>query len=114
MRRNAATVEAPKTQYTLQRQSAGETRRFVPGEWYEVTHEIQMNTPGENDGRITCWLDGEMVLDRTDMRFRDVSTFAIDGMYFSTFFGGGSSSWATSKDETVYFDDFRIDVPVSP
>ncbi len=81
---------------------------FIPGEWHEVTHEIQMNTPGQNNGHITAWFDGELALDRSNMRFRDVDTFAIDGFYFSTFFGGGSSSWATTKDERILFDDVLI------
>ena len=29
-------------------------------------------------------------------------------LYFSTFFGGGSSIWATSKDEVAFFDDFVV------
>ena len=68
-----------------------------------------MNTPGQNDGSITAWFDGQLALESGDMRFRDVDSFAIDGMYFSTFFGGGSSSWATTSDEIVLFDDFRIE-----
>ena len=83
--------------------------QFEPGRWHHVVHEIRMNTPGVNDGSITCWLDGEPVLESHSMRFRDVDDFAIDGMYFSTFFGGGSSSWSTTKDETVLFDDFSIE-----
>ncbi|MDG2424474.1 MAG: hypothetical protein P8M22_10890 [Phycisphaerales bacterium] len=90
-------------------ESDGQQLQFIPGQWYEVIHEIQMNTPGLNDGSITCWLDGELVLERADMRFRDVDDFAIDGMYFSTFFGGGSSSWSTTKDESILFDDFVIE-----
>ena len=83
--------------------------RFEPGRWHEVVHEIRMNTPGLNDGSIICRMDGVTVLERDGMRFRDVDSFAIDGMYFSTFFGGGSSSWATTGDETILFDDFRIE-----
>lgn len=90
-------------------QENDETLRFVPGQWHEVVHEIRINSPGVNNGSIKGWLDGELVLDRTDMRFRDVDDFAIDGLYFSTFFGGGSSSWSTTKDETILFDDFSIE-----
>ena len=82
---------------------------FQPGQWHEVVHEIRMNTPGLNDGSITCWLDGELALDAPNMRFRDVNDFAIDSMYFSTFFGGSNSTWATTSDETVLFDDFVIE-----
>ncbi len=89
-------------------QSDGQTLQFIPGQWHDVKHEITMNTPGLNDGSIRGWLNGELVLERTDMRFRDIADFAIDGLYFSTFFGGGSSSWSTTKDETILFDDFTI------
>ena len=44
-------------------------------------------------------------LETTTMR-RDVDDFAIDTLYFSTFFGG--LSWATTADEVVWFDDFEI------
>ena len=88
---------------------ADEPLHFAPGQWHEVVHEIRMNTPGLNDGSITAWFDGVLALEADAMRFRDVDSFAIDGMYFSTFFGGGSSSWSTTADEVVLFDDFRIE-----
>ena len=82
--------------------------RFEPGRWHQVEHEIRMNTPGLQDGWIRCRFDGEVVLERTGMRFRDVDDFAIDRLYFSTFFGGSNSDWATSDDEVIWFDDFEI------
>ena len=81
---------------------------FIPGHWQEVVHEIEMNSPGQHNGRITCWLDGQLAMSETQMRFRDVETFAIDGFYFSTFFGGSNDSWSTTKDERIIFDDFII------
>lgn len=88
--------------------SDGEPVHFEPDRWYTLRHEIIMNTPGEYDGVIRTWLDGEPALVMTEMRFRDVDTFAIDTLYFSTFFGGGSSSWATTRDEVIWFDDFEV------
>lgn len=80
-------------------------RRFDDA-WHVVEHEIVMNTPGANDGAVRGWWDGELALERTGVRFRDVDTFAIDGFYFSTFFGGGDPSWAPTRDEHVDFDRF--------
>ena len=60
---------------------------------------------------MQAWLDGTQVLDVNNIRFRDAETFAIDGFYFSTFFGGSGDQWNTSKDEVAFFDDFRISVP---
>lgn len=92
----------------------GDWKEFESDRWYHVRHRVEMNTPGQNDGVITVWLDGEKVLDVNNVRFRDVATLQIDQMYFSTFFGGGSDIWATSKDEVAYFDDFRITAVPEP
>ena len=89
---------------------SGEWQEFESGRWYHLRHRIVMNTPGQHDGIVKAWLDGEQVLDRDDIRFRDVANLQIDAMYFSTFFGGGSAIWATTKDEVAFFDDFRISV----
>ena len=66
---------------------------------------------GQHDGVVQAWLDDDLVLDVNNIRFRDVETFAIDGFYFSTFFGGSGDQWNTAKDEVAFFDDFRITVP---
>lgn len=83
----------------------GGQRYFQPGEWHQVEHRIVMNTPGQSNGLVQCWFDGELSLDRRNMRFRYVDDFAIDTFFFSTFFGG---SWTSTKDEYIYFDDFVI------
>ena len=69
-----------------------------------------MNTPGQNDGVVKAWLDGVQVMQLDNIRFRDTANLQIDSMYFSTFFGGGSPIWATTKDEVAFFDDFEITV----
>lgn len=88
---------------------------FESGRWYHLRHRVVMNTvvdgEGQHDGIVQAWLDGEMVLDLQNIRFRDVTTFAIDGFYFSTFFGGSGDQWNTSKDELAFFDDFIISIP---
>lgn len=84
----------------------GTERRFPPGSWVTVEHRIVMNTPGQRDGIVQGWWNGQLALDRRDIRFRDVSSFAVDGFYFSTFFGGSGADWAPTRDEYVDFDDF--------
>lgn len=86
----------------------GGQRSFVPGEWVQVEHHFVMNTPGQHDGIVEAWWNGQKAMERTDIRYRDVDTFAIDVFYFSTFFGGSGADWAATKDEYTYFDDFVI------
>lgn len=83
-------------------------KTFDSDTWYHLQHRVVMNTPGQHDGIVQAWLDGEMVLDKRDIRFRDISSIQIDTLYFSTFFGGSSSVWEATKDEHVYFDNFVI------
>jgi hypothetical protein len=94
---------------------AGEPARFEPGVWHTVEHRVVMNTPGEHDGRVQAWLDGQLVLDAPSFLLRPAEgDFAIDTLYFSTFFGGSGDEWAPTKDETVDFDDFVVcEAPIS-
>jgi hypothetical protein len=89
----------------------GTRTEFNSGVWYEITQRVKMNTPGVSDGVIQVWLDDVLVHNQTDVLFRTVDDLKIDQLYFSTFFGGGNG-WETTKDETVYFDDFEVSVPL--
>ena len=83
--------------------------RFTPRVWYTLTQHVKLNTPGFYDGLVEVWVNDTEVFQKSDIRFRSAGAgWKITGMYFSTFFGGSDSSWATTKSEAVYFDDFSI------
>jgi len=63
----------------------GQWAEFESERWYTLEQRVVINTPGENDGIIEAWLDGEKVLEVSNLRFRDVDSFAIDQVLFSTF-----------------------------
>ena len=81
---------------------------FVPGRWTTVETRVRLNTPGESNGIIEGWMDGRRVLRETGLRFRDTSDLHIEGLFFSTFFGGSTSEWAPSRNEIIDFDNFVI------
>lgn len=83
--------------------------RFEPGTWHTVVHHLRINTPGQPDGVLQAWVDGQRVLDEQDFSYRrGDGTYAIDGLYFSTFFGGSGAEWAPTRDEFVDYDDFLV------
>ncbi|MGB6301622.1 MAG: polysaccharide lyase [Rivularia sp. (in: cyanobacteria)] len=82
--------------------------QFIPGKWHHLEQELILNKPGINDGRIKVWLDGKEVLDKGGLTFRTTENLKIEGIFFCTFFGGSSSSWATPKDVEVDFADFSV------
>jgi hypothetical protein len=80
--------------------------RFERGRFQCVEQEVVLNTPGVADGGVRIWLDGKPAFEQPNLMFRTVSTLRIEGIFFSTFFGGGDSSWAPSRDMHADFAGF--------
>jgi hypothetical protein len=64
--------------------------------WYCYEYMVQANTPGQRDGRIAVWLDGELVADFPGLRLRDVAELRIDRFGLS-FHVGSNPAGATKK-----------------
>jgi hypothetical protein len=87
--------------------------RFPTNEPVKVRLAVTMNTPGQRDGSLRVWitLEGQgerLMVERTDMEWRTVDTFGVDGLYFETFHGGGDSSWAPTRPCWVEFAEMRV------
>ncbi len=77
--------------------------------WYCVETYVKMNSitgsAGNNDGILRGWIDGRLVFERTDIRFRDVDRLKVQFCWFNVYVGG---SWAAEHDMDVYFDNMVI------
>lgn len=53
---------------------------FIPqyDRWYCYEFMMQANTPGQRDGRLAVWIDGILISDWQNMRFRDISGVKIN------------------------------------
>lgn len=114
------------TRYMWRRQGAGEVYAYLPssrqhgtslgrgswtwptGRWACVEQAVQLNTPGRQDGSVQVWLDGHLVLTAQQLVFRTSTSLRIDGVFFSSFFGGGDSSWATPVRQWADFAGFEV------
>lgn len=81
---------------------------FVPGIWHHLEQEVVLNTVGQSNGSIRVILDGVEVGNFTGLNFRSVDALKIDGILFSTFFGGNDATWATPNNVHVDFTAFRV------
>lgn len=81
---------------------------FKPGTWQRLEQHVRLNTPGLSDGEIDVSLDGQPVLQTKGLRFRDIPGLKINGILFSTFFGGADASWAATSDCYIDFADFTV------
>lgn len=82
--------------------------KFETGVWHEIVQRVKLNTVGEEDGSVEVYLDGNLVHKSDDLIFRTVDTLKIDGLFFSTFFGGSDPSWASTADVYTDYADFKV------
>jgi hypothetical protein len=78
------------------------------GKWHTISEHVHMNTPGVADGTIDIAYDGIAVSHDSGITFRTTSSVHIDGLMFSTFYGGHDSTWAPTTTTTLDFANFRL------
>lgn len=86
-------------------------KTYLPtGEWVTIETRVKINAVDVADGIFQGWYNGELRLDRRDFMWRKNGgeDLKIGQYMFLTFFGGGDATFAASKDEHVYFDNFVI------
>ncbi|KAK3103147.1 hypothetical protein FSP39_016821 [Pinctada imbricata] len=85
--------------------------------WTTMRQRVHLNSVrssghGNPDGWLAVWFDGahSPTFNITNVVLRKYSDVHIDGIYFSTFFGGHDSSWATPHDTYTLFRNFHVKV----
>jgi hypothetical protein len=80
----------------------GNLKRSV---WTQLELYVKLNTPKQNDGVLKAWADGTQVLEKSDLRFRDVSTLKVERAWFDIYYGG---TWTAPADMYLDFDNVVI------
>ena len=82
------------------------------GEWHHIMMHVKVNDIGQKNGIAQAWYDGKPVVNLYGFEFRDETVkpenLLIDGVYFSTFFGGRDERYKPVKNEYILFDDFIL------
>lgn len=92
--------------HDINAEKAGSTR-VTPGRWHRLDQEVRLNTPGQRDGVLRVWFDRELVIDRSDIMYRATKNVKIDGLFFSSFFGGSSPGNISPRDQYTRFRNFE-------
>lgn len=61
------------------------------GEWTCFEYMVHANTPGQRDGRVRVWVDGALVADFPNLRFRDVESLRLDRFGLSFHIGSNTA-----------------------
>jgi hypothetical protein len=81
---------------------------LAPGRWTAIDLEISLNDPQRANGWLRLSVDGRLAIERQDLRYRDSAAIGIDGLMFSSFFGGDDPGWASPVDQAIEFRDFVL------
>lgn len=73
-----------------------------------LQQHIKLNTPGVSNGVIEVWFNAKKVLSLSNILFRTVPTLQINGILFSTFFGGHDKTWASPVNAYANFANFVV------
>src|SRR5882757_687111 len=87
--------------------------RFTTGNWIRIAQRVVLNSPGRNDGTITVWMNGRTVFTQGGLNYRTTDRVHVDGLFFSTFFGGSDESWASPSNQHADFAAFSF-TPAGP
>jgi len=71
--------------------------------WYCFEFMVQANTVGQRDGKIACWLDGRLIAEFPNLRFRDIDTLKIDRIGVGLHIGSN-----TIRENRKWYDDVVI------
>ena len=84
-------------------QPAAERHRVPPrGEWVCLEQMIQVNTPGEADGELAAWIDGELYLHLTGIRWRSEPQVTVKRVNV------GIYVHRAEQDNSVWYDDVVV------
>ena len=80
---------------------------FVPGKWHHIREEVDLGLPNQS-GRLSLWVDGTLKININNIVLRISSNLSIDGICFSTFFGGNDESYGRHPDVYAYFKNIKV------
>lgn len=83
------------------------TFKFNRGEWNKVQISLTLNDPGEKNGYLNLVFNGKKVLEFNKMMWRSSSDIYIDGIDFSTWFGGSDDTWSPRSDTYTLFRNMK-------
>ncbi len=73
--------------------------------WYSVEQHVRLNTLGQADGVLRTWIDGQLVFEMSDIRYRDTDQLAIESVWMNVYHGGTAKS---PRDMTLYVDNLVV------
>lgn len=80
--------------------------------WYTIKQYVKLNTPGSKNGILRMYVDGQMLLEKTDIEYRlsAKNNVKINSLVMNTYRGGGATDpvWWSPTTDYIYYDNFKV------
>jgi hypothetical protein len=80
--------------------------------WYCMEAEMKLNTPGQANGVTRAWIDGNLVIERTNLNIRGTNTGKINAILFGGWYSNqaaGNNPYRNPDVSSVrYIDDIAV------
>jgi hypothetical protein len=83
----------------------GPTGLVPKNRWVSIEQRVKLNTPGQDNGVLQVWVDGQPAFSRTDIRWGDTAALKIESVWMNVFYGG---TGVPTHDMTLYIDNLVI------
>ncbi|MFI6476968.1 carbohydrate-binding protein [Nonomuraea sp. NPDC050663] len=84
---------------------------YPRGQWFNIVQRLKVNTVTNGnanaDGEIEIFYNGVSAAQVTGLRFVRNGDL-IDRAYFSSFFGGATTTFAPANDSYIWYDDLKV------
>jgi len=84
--------------------------KFEKNKWTKLSQTIKLNSINNSDGEIIINVNDLQVIYLNNTVFRIYNNTNFMGVFFDTFFGGGDPSFATPKDQYIYYKNFNLKI----
>ncbi|KAG8744011.1 hypothetical protein FRC10_010990 [Ceratobasidium sp. 414] len=86
------------------------TWKWTPGTWQTIAQKITLNDVDKAHGPVETYLDSKNVHTINNVIIRTHKNAMPRSAMIQSFFGGSDGSWASPKDQQVYFANFSLAV----
>ncbi len=81
---------------------------IAKGKWVAIEQEIALNTPGQPDGLMRLWVDGELMLEMVDVLWRKDARLTLSGVLSDISYGSVDSDASAPADATLNVTPMQV------
>lgn len=87
------------------RQNVGAPIYITGGQWLDFQMMMKLNTPGQADGEVKLWINGELKMHHNTIRFRTIPELQLNAAALGGYIGGSCTS---VRDQKIWDDHYMV------